>query len=146
LQGYLNWALALSMLELSYVDCYKDTGGMGALAQLVELFRKALASRPRGHRDRSASMSNLATTMFMRYKQTCDINDWSKAILLYHEALSLLSQGYHLHASIIDNLALLLHHHQAGSMDELAETINMYRKALEICPKGHSQQVTLRTT
>ncbi|KAG2107865.1 CHAT domain-containing protein [Suillus cothurnatus] len=78
------------------------------LDEAIALQREALALRPVGHTDRSASLNNLANRLSSRFERRGNDEDLDQAIALHREALALRPVGHTDRSKSLNNLALQL--------------------------------------
>ena len=90
--------------------------------------KRSLFLRPLGHPGRSTTLSNLATAVFSRYKQSGRMEDLEEVIAYNHEALSLRPPGHPDRSASLNNLEkwVLL----VMIMKDLEEVITHRRGAL----------------
>jgi CHAT domain-containing protein len=84
------------------------------------------------------SLNNLASAVFIRYKQLGRMEDLEEAITYHREALTLRPLGHLDHSSSLNNLAnvILTRYQELGRIEDLEEVIIYYREALTLRPPG----------
>ncbi|KAJ2927863.1 hypothetical protein H1R20_g9221, partial [Candolleomyces eurysporus] len=123
--------------------CYKARGdAMGTLQmyeEAVVAFRRALQLRPDSHHDHAESLDNLATTLWLCYRQNGNHDCLKEAISCSHTALTLSPAPHPDRERYLNALANALSHFYThnGDPETLNEVISLYREALELCPPPH---------
>ncbi|KAJ7201870.1 mucin-like protein 1, partial [Mycena pura] len=91
-------------------------GDVQALDTVIELRREALAFREAPHPDRRTSLTNVAVTLLVRFKQRGSIQDLDEALENSREGLELYDSS-----------------HKERDMQNLEECISVQREALTVC-------------
>ncbi|KAF8547183.1 hypothetical protein OG21DRAFT_1490436 [Imleria badia] len=111
----------------------RQLGAMQDLVQAIVLIQKTLYLRPRGHPDRSMSLSNLAFCLSTWYEQLGTMQHLNSAIAVGREALHLRPPGHP--PNIVEPCEWSLH--SAAAMQDIEEAILLDQEALALCPQGH---------
>ncbi|TEB12277.1 hypothetical protein FA13DRAFT_1721959 [Coprinellus micaceus] len=125
---------ALSLHPPGHPVPLRTAGSLDDLHEAIRLHKEALSFRPPGHPDRSASLNNLANSLFQT--STGSLDDLHEAIRLHKEALSVRPPGHPLRPPSLGNLANCLQSlfRTAGSLDDLHEAIRLHKEALSLRP------------
>jgi CHAT domain-containing protein len=115
---------------------YKDLQDIDII---TSLFRDALALRPQHHRDHPLSLYNLSEALIWRHKKKSTAADIREAAQLYHELLTLCSEGTHLRsiAAGVDGVDYVIEECNNLPTDASDEGIHLRKVVLELCPLGH---------
>ncbi|EJD02990.1 TPR-like protein [Fomitiporia mediterranea MF3/22] len=109
------------------------------LEEAIELHRDSLKFRPEGHPDRAISLSNLATSVHIRFSLYGRTEDFEEAIRLHSAALELRPDRHPDRSISLGNLATALcnRYEQCGRTEDLEEAIRLNQAALELHPGSH---------
>ena len=107
---------------------------MSDLDEAIDLNRAALALYPPGHCDRSRSLNNLATSLWIRFNQRDVLSDLDEAIDLYRAALALRPPGHSGRSTSINDLAISLsvRFEQQGVLSDLDEAFTLYAQLSQL--------------
>ncbi|KIJ62206.1 hypothetical protein HYDPIDRAFT_136260 [Hydnomerulius pinastri MD-312] len=107
------------------------------LDEAIEHFRVALQLRPTGHPDRSSSLNNLASALFMQFERQGDGKGLDEAIQLSSTAAEQsLARPTHLHAQLnLAEMSLALWRSQ-HTTQVLDDAMDHYRAAAQYAPAG----------
>ncbi|KAG1810554.1 uncharacterized protein BJ212DRAFT_1484125 [Suillus subaureus] len=128
---------------------FDQYGNIDDLDMSIQFGREALSLCPEGHSDRDYYLNNLAFSLDSRFDHQGKPNDLDEAIFfidditravsLYHEALTLRPPGHPTHNTTLNNLALALstRYNKLHVSKDLDEAIDRYRECLRLRRLGN---------
>jgi tetratricopeptide (TPR) repeat protein len=117
---------------------YEGTGALVVLDTAVEMFRDAVAATFPDHPRRAAYLSNLGTSLRMRFERTRNDADLNDAIDAGHQAIDVVTPGDPNHAGYLKSLesSLSARFERSGDVADLNAAIAIARQAVAASAPG----------
>jgi len=150
------WPGRFNSLGLMFYERYLRIGATSDLDKSIECIREAVNSTPETDIYLRIRLHNLGYMLGQRYFRLREIADLDEAILLVRRALEvnrevLAERGRHMEelmgvipgdpgrAVVLNSLGFLLatRHQESGSVDDLQESIDLAKQAVEATPVGY---------
>ncbi|KAJ2927363.1 hypothetical protein H1R20_g9731, partial [Candolleomyces eurysporus] len=145
--GHPDLRVRLGNFGHSFADRFRRTGALSDTAEAVSALRRSVELTPAGHPDLPVMLNKLGILLLKRFECTGAFSNIVELTLLTRQAVELmpadhpdlpgvLSNLQNILFSILRNL-LLKDSKRPGALSDIAESISVQQRAVELTPPGH---------
>ncbi|KAF6742711.1 CHAT domain-containing protein [Ephemerocybe angulata] len=150
--GHADLPSCLNNLGASFQARYERTGELSDILYAIAVQQKSVDLTPHGHADLPSHLNNLGYSLARRFERIGELSDIADAISAQQKAVDLTPHDHAHLPAWLNNLAMVptceivsptseslssVAINRTGELSDIASSISMLQKALDLTPHGH---------